>query len=295
MSYKKNDNIVSILRLQELINESDMTREEIANKLNIGASTVTQYYNGNRNLTVEAVKKFAKLFNVSTDYLFGLTEAKTTDTSIKAICDYIGLNDEAVETLHLLNSLLDNFPKTIEEIKGFDEFVANNSEEIADNFMKFAPKIRSYDNVKFLLADYLDDCLNECCNETESDLRRNVTEMCVNILSFYNRVITSTKFQLPIKDLAFCELLSYKIIEDYTKNPSYYEKKMASSRYGIDEINETYLRMYECKDDFNKAIFEYLSDTLEVIIGISEKLFDMKNKGKTGHKGISNGNDNETK
>ena len=61
-------------KIRDLIDRSGMTREKIANKLDIGTSTVTQYYNGKRKVTTEAVRKFSILFGVSADWLLGLDE-----------------------------------------------------------------------------------------------------------------------------------------------------------------------------------------------------------------------------
>ena len=41
---------------------------------------------------------------VSSDYLLGLNKNKTTDYSLQFICDYTGLSEGAVYTLHALNT-----------------------------------------------------------------------------------------------------------------------------------------------------------------------------------------------
>ena len=61
-------------KIRDLIDRSGLTREEIAKRLDIDTSTVTKYYNGNRKLTIEAVRKFSVLFGVSADWLLGLDE-----------------------------------------------------------------------------------------------------------------------------------------------------------------------------------------------------------------------------
>lgn len=56
-----------------------------------------------RNVSYLTVAKLAKYYDVSTDYLAGITEHPTADQSIREICEYTGLSVESVELLHLIN------------------------------------------------------------------------------------------------------------------------------------------------------------------------------------------------
>ena len=51
----------------------------------------------------QAVAKLAKHYGVSADYLMGLSEVKTTDINIRAMCDSLGLSEQTVSTLVLAN------------------------------------------------------------------------------------------------------------------------------------------------------------------------------------------------
>lgn len=93
---------VSTIRLRKLIDNVQKTREEIGNGVGLDTSTITKYYNGDRKLTIEAVKKFSKFFNVSADYLLGLSDARTNDKYIQAVCDYTGIDYYNVVLLHSL-------------------------------------------------------------------------------------------------------------------------------------------------------------------------------------------------
>lgn len=39
----------------------------------------------------------SKLYNVSTDYLLGCTDIKSTDTTMQSVCEYTGLSEEAIQ------------------------------------------------------------------------------------------------------------------------------------------------------------------------------------------------------
>lgn len=64
-------------RLKELREDSDIKQETLANHLHIKQNTYSQYENGQRQLPIEILIELAKFYNVSTDYILGLTnEAK---------------------------------------------------------------------------------------------------------------------------------------------------------------------------------------------------------------------------
>lgn len=60
-------------RLKLLRNQNNMTQKELARELGISPSTVGMYEKGNRTPAPDMLKKIAKLFDVSIDYLLGNT------------------------------------------------------------------------------------------------------------------------------------------------------------------------------------------------------------------------------
>lgn len=293
MSYKKNDDLVSVMRIRDLIDKSGLTREEIAKKLDIGTSTVTQYYNGNRNLTIDSIKKFSKLFNVSTDYIFGISDAKTSNTTVKAISDYTGLNDEVINTLHILIGLLNDFDKTIERIRKFKKYRETNPSKLADIYADNHTKIDAYANIETLILDYLEDYLISGSKESKENFKIKIIEICMYALSFYNHVITSPFFLYPIKDLSVFQFLTYDIVERYTLNPTHFIEDFKRNHFGSAEISEAYLRMYEAKDDFNEAIIKYSHDEIELLNTVYEELLEIRNESKTKNEVKPNGDDNK--
>ena len=67
-------------RLKDLRKEKGYTLEQVAEKLNTTKVTISRYENNLREPKREAISQFAKLFNVSTDYLHGHTNDKFTLT-----------------------------------------------------------------------------------------------------------------------------------------------------------------------------------------------------------------------
>ena len=60
-------------RLKSLRKENGYTLEQVAEKLNTTKVTLSRYENNLREPKRETISQFAKLFNVSTDYLHGHT------------------------------------------------------------------------------------------------------------------------------------------------------------------------------------------------------------------------------
>lgn len=66
------------MRLKDLREDLDLTQSEIASYLHIKQNTYSQYENGQRQLPVDVLIALAKYYNVSTDYILGLTDTKSS-------------------------------------------------------------------------------------------------------------------------------------------------------------------------------------------------------------------------
>jgi len=64
------------MRLKDLREDSDLKQKEIAEFLHVKQNTYSQYENGQRQLPIEVLIKLAKYYNVTTDYLLGLSDKK---------------------------------------------------------------------------------------------------------------------------------------------------------------------------------------------------------------------------
>ena len=94
---------VTVERLRRLIDETGLARQAIADEMGCDVSTVTKHYNGTRNLTIDFIVMYARYFNVSSDYLLGLSEVRTVSPDTAMICRVTGLDDKAVRTLSEIN------------------------------------------------------------------------------------------------------------------------------------------------------------------------------------------------
>lgn len=89
-------------RLKELRTARGMTQGELAEEFGIARNSIFSYETDKRTPDIEVLGKCASFFGVTSDYLLGLSDNKTTEYAI--LGDELGLRDEAVEQLRTLNS-----------------------------------------------------------------------------------------------------------------------------------------------------------------------------------------------
>ena len=63
-------------RLKELREEKNYIQQYVASELNVVQRTYSKYERGEVEITASTVIKLARLFNVSTDYLLGITNVR---------------------------------------------------------------------------------------------------------------------------------------------------------------------------------------------------------------------------
>jgi len=86
------------LRLLRALN--CVSQEQFAKALGISRMSVSHYEVGRNVPDIEVLQKTAKFFNVSTDYLLGLSDVKNTDAALQVICKELKLSEKAIEHLH---------------------------------------------------------------------------------------------------------------------------------------------------------------------------------------------------
>ena len=96
--------------LKKLRKEMDVTQSELGNILGVSPSTIGMYEQGRREPDRETLLKLANFFHVSTDYLLGHEDEKTTPTK-----DYI-------KRIPVLGAIRAGIPiDAIEEVEDWEE------------------------------------------------------------------------------------------------------------------------------------------------------------------------------
>lgn len=89
-------------RLKSLRNAAKLNQTELGEKLNCQRTRIADLERGKSTPTIEDITILCKTFNVSSDYLLGISDIATTDTELKEVCEYTGLSEDAIEQLHEL-------------------------------------------------------------------------------------------------------------------------------------------------------------------------------------------------
>ena len=95
--------------IAELLESQGKKQKDLAKYLEVNSNVVSYWCNGTRKPNIEQIIQIAKYFNVTTDYLLGVSQNKTTDIELAAVSEYVKLKDETVKTLHSGGSFATRF------------------------------------------------------------------------------------------------------------------------------------------------------------------------------------------
>lgn len=113
-------------RIKELREKAGENQEQLAKALGAAnRETIARWESGTRDLKRQHIIAIAKHFNVTTDYLLGLSNAQTVEKDIKNACNATGLTEKAIEKIG-------DCPKTFAEILSYMILNANFFELLDD-------------------------------------------------------------------------------------------------------------------------------------------------------------------
>lgn len=108
------------MRIKLLREKSGMQQKELAAKLGISPNTLSQYENNKREPGVDIVSAIAKLFGVSIDYVYGLSELTTCPECGLTYCPSESYDFEVHRELHTMWEAA---------VKKFGKFYTNHGEQ----------------------------------------------------------------------------------------------------------------------------------------------------------------------
>ena len=88
------------MRFRALCYESGKTQEQLARALGVSRPTISGWLDGKNVPDIISLTRIAEYFDVSADYLLGLSETVSPDVNLRAAVEYTGLSEAAVERLH---------------------------------------------------------------------------------------------------------------------------------------------------------------------------------------------------
>jgi transcriptional regulator with XRE-family HTH domain len=90
------------VNLKTLMYENTVTQQELADAVGLKRQTIALYESGDASPRLEGFAAIAKYFNVSCDYLLGISKTPSFDPSIQTVVKMYGLVEESLETLYFI-------------------------------------------------------------------------------------------------------------------------------------------------------------------------------------------------
>ena len=136
---------ITARRLREAMSDMGITQQELADKTQIGKSSISHYVNGNNEPGNKSAYKLAEVLNVNPAWLMGLDVPKESMESLqskmtKTRLDYL-TTDESSELSKLeteFNSLKADYDKLKKAIElfGLYENATPEAKELVESFLK---------------------------------------------------------------------------------------------------------------------------------------------------------------
>lgn len=112
--------------LKGILDETGLSRKELASAAQISVQAVGNYINGERKPDYEVVARIATALNISADYLLGISTTRCIDEDMKKACKTTGLSESTILRLQQFQ----NWPNYLDIIDklvisaDFEEFLS---------------------------------------------------------------------------------------------------------------------------------------------------------------------------
>lgn len=127
-------------RLRDLRTQRGLSHAKLATKINVSEQVLKNYEQAYLNngiatdspsdktkaiagMSIKTLYQLARYFNVSADYLLGLSPTPSTDKELSSVCKYIGLSETATSKLHQFNTIKKDIISKILESNEFLDIV----------------------------------------------------------------------------------------------------------------------------------------------------------------------------
>lgn len=133
-------------KIEEILESSNMTQKELANKAGVTEATISRYLSGARSPRGEILSKIASILGVSTDYLLGNSDVKyNSDSNTLNKKDEKDIEKALNKTLEMLESqdglMLSGEPVDEEDFELIKLAIKNGLEYAKiSNKKKYTPK-----------------------------------------------------------------------------------------------------------------------------------------------------------
>lgn len=133
--------------LKALRENAGLSQGELGDVLGCSRGSISFYEQMQRVPDIEILKNICKHFGVSSDYLLGLSDVKSVDPELQAVCEYTGLSENSAKLLHdykididILNFMLENYEiGGLRDIGSYLRFIKGHKKFLIDSLGNFEP------------------------------------------------------------------------------------------------------------------------------------------------------------
>lgn len=201
---------------RELMDSNNVKRDDIAKELGVSSVAIGQYYNGDTLPSIENLIKIARYFDVSTDYLLGLTPISSSIAGVRDVCEFTGLSEGAILSI---TEYWKDIPEEWQE-----------SKDVLSAFMEST----SLFYVLSYVFDYKEEYLRKCDLEKQAEQvlknacelsKKQIDEDCNEI------IIPKKEEQWFLRDSGYydilekCDVYLYRAQREFSKFTEKYAKK----------------------------------------------------------------------
>ncbi len=262
--------------IKELREQANESQEQLANALNApNRETIARWENGSRDLKREHIIAIAQHFNVSSDYLLGLSEVKSPNNDIKIACKVTGLSQGAIHNLQYIN-YKDNISL------GINKDILNSLIESLNNYLLYYIRIyfsiRNKQNLldRIILTKYCDDNNLGFSNEEIEERGKKIFSIKFDMLEATQKLMDYEIYEKNIK---------YKITEcpfdlDLKEDINYLQYKLLKEieNWIFDEF-ELPLYCNLLDERFDNKYYDFYTEAINCILNDKEyREFILKNK-----------------
>ena len=172
--------IIFAQRLRLLMTEHSTKQTDLAEHLGLTRQAISKYADGSVLPNIENLQKICEFFNVSSDYMIGLSNSESVVDEERYCSDFTGLNTNSIKVLNsisnhdteeekilqkLLNSILINKDGLIilaKKIIGcYNAYVVEHNDNISSNDTNTGAVQFDYRTSRFLACDWFDDIIED--------------------------------------------------------------------------------------------------------------------------------------
>ena len=221
-------------RINTLLAINNVKQKELAKELGVADNIVSYFVGGSRTPNIQQIIKISQFFNVSTDYILGLTDVSSTDAELKSICEYTGLNEKAIL-----------FLREIKDSAKYNTLInillENNNDYGGARIVWFMDDVIDYSKIRYwtnhIEHTYIDDFNREVLIPKGVNISKfNITEDKAIHLGAW-----AFRFRSFIKE----KLKKKNTLEWYEEHYIHYDKGYATYRTQkrvMQTVNETYIK-----------------------------------------------------